>query len=84
MTEPATLHFTGDPDDDDARAYALTPDGVQEVPVEDWGEEFEPIAICPDGCHLLVSVPGHGEIWGQVAEDAREHWAHQGLPVRQS
>ena len=78
---PPTYHVT-DPETDDARAYALTPDGVQEVPVEDGGE-FTPLAICPGGCHLLISLPGHGEFWGEVTEDAREHWAQYGFPVQQ-
>lgn len=69
--------------DDDAPVYALTPDGVQGVPMIDVGEGFEPLAICPGRCHLLVRFPEVGVLWAVVSEDARERWARQGLPVRE-
>ena len=49
----------------------------------DVGEGFEPLAICPGRCHLLVRFPEVGVLWAVVSEDSRERWARQGLPVRE-
>lgn len=60
--------------------FALTPDGVQEVVVHD--VDAEPVAICPDGCHLLLGFPDGRHLWIEVREETYDRWARKGLPVR--
>ncbi len=82
---PGTLHIS-DPEGPDTRAFEMTSDGVSELEIREGKGEMIPIAICPGGCHLLARYGEHGEVWGEIAPEAREHWAHLAeelnLPVR--